>query len=141
MMIKSIEIIDYILLALSCFFVIMGLFRGASGFFSFISATIVSATVALTSWPIVCGYINSAWIRVLAIIVLVLLAYGAVRCLVGWLVNKLLAQPADAIFGMVLGAVLGALLIYIAANTALIREYSVIAREVSHLINVEKDVR
>lgn len=141
MMIKSIEIIDYILLALLCFFVIMGLFRGASGFFSFISATIVSATVALTSWPIVCGYTNSAWIRVLAIIVLVLLAYGVVRCLVGWLVNKLLAQPADAIFGMVLGAVLGALLIYIAANTALIREHSVIAREVSHLINVEKDVR
>lgn len=141
MMVKSIEILDYVLLALSCFFVIMGLFRGASGFFSFISATIVSATVALTAWSIICGYTATLWIRVVAIIVLVLLAFGVVRTMVGWLVNKLLSQPADAIFGLVLGASLGALLIYIAANTAIIREYSVIAREVSRLINVEKDVQ
>ena len=141
MMVKSIEILDYVLLALSCFFVIMGLFRGASGFFSFISATIVSATVALTAWSIICGYTATLWIRVVAIIVLVLLAFGVVRTMVGWLVNKLLSQPADAIFGLVLGASLGALLIYIAANTAIIREYSVIAREVSRLINVENDVQ
>ena len=70
-----------------------------------------------------------------------LVVFGLVRVVVGRIVSRLLSQPADSIFGLVLGAALGALLIYVVAGIPVAREYSVIAREVSRLIEVNGDAR
>lgn len=139
MITQSIEIADYAFLALSCFFVILGLFRGASGVFSFVAATVVSIAFSIFIWTYITGFFESQWVRVTLLIILGLLAFGFVRVIVEGLVTALLAQPADSIFGVILGIALGALVIYIAANIPLVREHSVIAREVSHLIEVHEN--
>lgn len=137
----SIEIADYVLLALSCFFVILGVFRGVSGFFSLVSGSIVSFASSVFLWPVICGRFASPWVRVALVILAALVVFGLVRVVVGRVVSRLLSQPADSIFGLVLGAALGALLIYVAAGIPVAREYSVIAREVSRLIEANGDAR
>lgn len=136
-----IEIADYVLLALSCFFVILGVFRGVSGFFSLVSGSIVSFASSVFLWPVICGRFASPWVRVALIILAALVVFGLVRVVVGRIVSRLLSQPADSIFGLVLGAALGALLIYVVAGIPVAREYSVIAREVSRLIEANGDAR
>lgn len=138
---SGIEIVDYVILALACFFVILGLFRGVSGVFSLISASIISFAVSVFLWPQTKEFIDPLWLRVVAIIVLALITFGLVRVIVGKFVSKLLAQPADSIFGAVIGLMLGALLVYISANIPIVRDNSVIAREVSHLIEANEDVQ
>lgn len=138
---SGIEIVDYVILALACFFVILGLFRGVSGVFSLISASIISFAVSVFLWPQTKEFIDPLWLRVVAIIVLALITFGLVRVIVGKFVSKLLAQPADSIFGAVIGLMLGALLVYISANIPVVRDNSVIAREVSHLIEANEDVQ
>lgn len=137
----SIEIADYVLLALSCFFVILGVFRGVSGFFSLVSGSIVSFASSVFLWPVICGRFASPWVRAALIILAALVVFGLVRVVVGRIVSRLLSQPADSIFGLVLGAALGALLIYVVAGIPVAREYSVIAREVSRLIEANGDAR
>lgn len=134
MITQSIEIADYAFLALSCFFVILGLFRGASGVFSFVAATVVSIAFSIFIWTYITGFFESQWVRVTLLIILALLAFGLVRVIVDGLVTALLAQPADSIFGVILGIALGALVIYIAANIPKARDVSVIARESYELI-------
>ncbi len=134
MITQSIEIADYAFLALSCFFVILGLFRGASGVFSFVAATVVSIAFSIFIWTYITGFFESQWVRVTLLIILGLLAFGFVRVIVDGLVTALLAQPADSIFGVILGIALGALVIYIAANIPKARDVSVIARESYELI-------
>lgn len=134
MITQSIEIADYAFLALSCFFVILGLFRGASGVFSFVAATVVSIAFSIFIWTYITGFFESQWVRVTLLIILGLLAFGLVRVIVDGLVTALLAQPADSIFGVILGIALGALVIYIAANIPKARDVSVIARESYELI-------
>lgn len=138
---NCIEIADYVLLALSCFFVILGLFRGVSGFFSLVGASVVSFATSVFLWPGVCGRFASPWVRVVAIVLAALVVFGLVRIIVARFVSRLLSQPADSMFGLLLGLALGGLLIYIVASVPMAREYSVIAREVSHLIKVHEDVR
>lgn len=137
----SIEIADYVLLALSCFFVILGVFRGVSGFFSLVSGSIVSFASSVFLWPVICGRFASPWVRAALVILAALVVFGLVRVVVGRIVSRLLSQPADSIFGLVLGAALGALLIYVVAGIPVAREYSVIAREVSRLIEANGDAR
>ncbi len=134
MITQSIEIADYAFLALSCFFVILGLFRGASGVFSFVAATVVSIAFSIFIWTYITGFFESQWVRVTLLIILGLLAFGLVRVIVDGLVTALLAQPADSIFGVILGIALGALVIYIAANIPKARDVSIIARESYELI-------
>ena len=64
-------------------------------------------------------------------LVATLLAFGLVRLIVKKLVNGLLAQPTDALFGMLIGAGLGVLLLIAWARSGLYLEYSALARECS----------
>lgn len=102
--------------------------------FSFVAATVVSIAFSIFIWTYITGFFESQWVRVTLLIILALLAFGLVRVIVDGLVTALLAQPADSIFGVILGIALGALVIYIAANIPKARDVSVIARESYELI-------
>lgn len=108
---------------------ILGLFRGASGLFSFVSATIISIAAGIIVWPYAVSLCDQTSVRYLIVIVASLLAFGFVRVAVKKVVNGLLSQPADSIFGFLIGAAASLMLIYIAANIPKARDVSVIARE------------
>lgn len=137
----SLTILDYVLLALSCFFVILGLFRGASGVFSFIAASVISFSTGVFIWEPLCSLDVPSWAHFVIAIVLGLIVFGIVRLIVKKLVNSLLAQPADSIFGLLLGLATSVLLVYVAAGLPLARENSVIAREASSYIKAGQNVR
>lgn len=137
----SLTILDYVLLALSCFFVILGLFRGASGVFSFIAASVISFSTGVFTWESVCSLNVPTWAHFVITLVLGLVVFGIVRFMVKKLVNSLLAQPADSIFGLLLGFATSVLLVYVAAGLPLARENSVIAREASSYIKAGENVR
>ena len=66
-----------------------------------------------------------------ATLVAALLAFGLVRLVVKRLVNGLLAQPSDALFGFAVGAGLGVLLLFAWAYSGFHLEYSNLATEVA----------
>ena len=126
--------VDYVLLTFSCLLVILGLFRGASGFFALVSATIISIAVGMLVWPYAVSLNDQTSVRYLIVIVGSLLAFGLVRVVVKKIVNGLLSQPADSIFGFLIGVAASLMLVYIAANVSMVRDVSVIARESYELI-------
>lgn len=127
-------VLDYILLTVSCLLVILGLFRGASGLFSFVSATIISIAAGIIAWPYAVSLSDQTSVRYFIVIVGSLLAFGLVRVVVKKVVNGLLSQPADSIFGFLIGAAASLMLLYIAANIPKARDVSIIARESYELI-------
>ena len=62
---------------------------------------------------------------------LLLLVFGLVRIVVKKLVNGLLSQPSDALFGMLTGAVFGLLILVAWAYSGFHLEYSNLATEVA----------
>jgi hypothetical protein len=79
-------------------------------------------------------YFEVLWARGLAVLLAVLFAFWIVRVLVRKLVNGLLAQPADSIFGFLSGLILGALLPVGWAFSGLFLEYSHLASEVARYV-------
>ena len=63
----------------------------------------------------------------IGLLVLVLLVFGLVRALVKRVINGILAQPSDALFGFLIGAAFGALVAVAWAWSGLYLEYSVLA--------------
>jgi hypothetical protein len=112
----------------------MGLFRGFSGTLAFLAALAAGGVVASFMWPFSVDFTHEAWLRGAVTIVASLLAFGIVRLVVKKLVNGLLAQPSDAIFGMLVGAAGGSLLAVGWAGSGMFLEYSTIASMVSAII-------
>jgi hypothetical protein len=127
-------VLDYTLLTISCLLVILGLFRGASGIFSFVAATIISIAAGIIVWPYALSLSDQASVRYLIVIVGSLVAFGFIRVVVKKVVNGLLSQPADSIFGFLTGAAASLMLLYVAANIPKARDVSIIARESYELI-------
>jgi uncharacterized membrane protein required for colicin V production len=118
---------DYILCALTLVAAILGLFRGFSGTLAFVCAVVCAGVVASLSWPYSERFIEEIWLRSAVTIVSSLLAFGLVRIIVKKLVNGLLAQPTDAIFGSLVGIVSGTLLTIAWAWSGMFLEYSTLA--------------
>lgn len=127
-------VLDYTLLTISCLLVILGLFRGASGIFSFVAATIISIAAGIIVWPYALSLSDQTSVRYLIVIVGSLVAFGFIRVVVKKVVNGLLSQPADSIFGFLTGAAASLMLLYVAANIPKARDVSIIARESYELI-------
>ena len=127
-------VLDYTLLTISCLLVILGLFRGASGIFSFVAATIISIAAGIIVWPYALSLSDQTSVRYLVVIVGSLVAFGFIRVVVKKVVNGLLSQPADSIFGFLTGAAASLMLLYVAANIPKARDVSIIARESYELI-------
>ena len=122
---------DYALVAATAAMAIIGLFRGLSGTIAFVLASAVASFVGSFGWTWSASLTDVAWQRGCGVLVATLVAFGIVRACVKRLVHGLLAQPSDALFGMLAGAALGALVVVAWAWSGLYLEYSSIVQEVS----------
>jgi len=122
---------DYVVLGVAAVFAAAGLFRGLSGTIGFLSASVASAATGTFGWPLSARWLQSPWTRGLAVFVAALLVFGIVRLVVKKSVNGLLAQPSDAVFGMVVGVAAAALLVVAWAYSGFYTELSSIASEVA----------
>lgn len=98
---------DYVLLAVTLGSTVIGAFIGFSGALAFLGGTVVGVLGGKVAWMLSAGRIDSGWPRVLVTLVAGLVIFGLVRWCVRRIVNGLLRQPADAVFGMIVAALTG----------------------------------
>lgn len=122
---------DYVLCGLTIVMSVLGLFRGFSGTLGFVLGAIAAAFAAFFGWAYSASFTDVAWQRGAGVLVATLLTFGIVRLIVKKLVNGLLAQPSDAIFGFLIGAALGVLILVAWAYSGAYLEYSTLAKEAS----------
>lgn len=122
---------DYVLGAFAMVMAVMGMFRGLSGTLAFLVACGVSIVVGSTTWPYSETLSMSLWARGGITLLAVLLSFGVVRIVVRKLVNGILAQPADAIFGSIAGLLVVGLVVVGWAYIGTHLEYSNIASMVA----------
>ena len=126
-MIEHFQIADWILCGLTVVMAVLGLFRGFSGTLAFLIASLSAALAGNFGWFYTLNFTDVIWQRVLAVLIGTLLVFGLVRLFVKKLVNGLLAQPTDAIFGFLTGAAFGALLLAAWIWSGIYLEYSYLA--------------
>ena len=120
---------DYVLCGITVVMAVLGLFRGFSGTLGFVLGVVAAAFAASFSWAYSASFTDVAWQRGAGVLVATLLVFGLVRLIVKKLVNGLLAQPSDAIFGFLIGAALGVLILVAWAYSGAYLEYSTLAKE------------
>lgn len=125
---------DYVLVGIAAVMAITGLFRGFSGTIAFFAGVAALAISAALGWKYSAEFVDATWARALATLVVALLAFGVVRMIVRKLVNGLLAQPSDALFGFLLGALFGALVVVGWAASGMYLEYSNLATEAAKFL-------
>ena len=119
---------DYVCIAVTVLFCVLGVFRGFSGSLAFFVACGAAGTAALFLWPHTLTVTGVLWLRGVGVALAALLMFGIVRITVKKTVKKLLDQPADSLFGLVLGVVISALLLAGWAYSGIYLEYSVLVR-------------
>lgn len=122
---------DYVLCGVTLVMAVTGLFRGFSGTLAFMLATVAAAGAGFLGWPYSASFTPVLWMRGAGTLVGVLLVFGLVRLIVKKLVGGLLAQPSDALFGAVIGSLIGVLLLVIWSYTGFHIEYSNLAQEIA----------
>ena len=122
---------DYAICGITIVMAVLGLFRGFSGTLGFVLGAVAAAFAASFGWVHSASFTDVAWQRGAGVLVVTLLVFGVVRLSVKKLVNGLLAQPSDAIFGFLVGAALGVLILVAWAYSGAYLEYSTLAREAS----------
>ena len=130
-MVEGFQPADYVICGITIVMAVLGLFRGFSGTLGFVLGAVVAVFAASFGWAYSASFTDVAWQRGAGVLVVTLLAFGIVRLIVKKLVNGLLAQPSDAIFGFLVGAALGVLVLVAWAYSGVYLEYSTLAREVS----------
>lgn len=133
-MIEGFQAADYALCGFTLIMACLGLFRGFSGTLGFVLGAIAAAFTATFGWAYSASFSAVAWQRGAGVLVATLLAFGLVRLIVKKLVNGLLAQPSDAIFGFLTGAALGALVLLAWAYSGAFLEYSTLAKQVASYV-------
>ena len=122
---------DYTICGITIVMAVLWIFRGFSGTLGFVLGAVAAAFAASFGWVYSASLTDVAWQRGAGVLVVTLLAFGIVRLIVKKLVNGLLAQPSDAIFGFLVGAALGVLILVAWAYSGAYLEYSTLAREAS----------
>ena len=122
---------DYALCGITVVMSVLGLFRGFSGTLGFALGAVAAVFAASFGWVYSASLTGVVWQRGAGVLVATLLAFGIVRLIVKKLVNGLLAQPSDAVFGFLTGAALGVLILAAWAYSGAYLEYSILAKEVS----------
>ena len=126
-MIDGFQPADYVLCGITVVMAVLGLFRGFSGTLGFVLGVVAAAFAGSFGWAYSASLTDVLWQRGAGVLVVTLLAFGIVRLIVKKLVNGLLAQPSDAIFGFLTGAALGALILAAWAFSGAYLEYSTLA--------------
>lgn len=98
---------DYIILGVSLAAAILGMFGGFSGALAFLAGVGAAVATLRFGWGYLESRIETPWVLGLAALVCALVAFGIARLIVKKCVKNLLAQPADAIFGVLVAAVAG----------------------------------
>ena len=122
---------DYVLGGVTVAMAVLGLFRGFSGTLAFFIAVAVAVLAATFGWPYSASFTPVVWMRAAGTLVGTLLVFGIVRLLVKKLVNGLLSQPSDAIFGFLIGVAFGGLLLLGWVLSGFHLEYSALATELA----------
>ena len=122
---------DYALCGLTLVLAVTGLFRGFSGTLAFVLATASAVLAGMFGWTYSESFTPVVWMRVAGMLVGTLLVFGLVRMIVKKLVNGLLAQPSDALFGMAIGALCGVVVLVAWASSGLYPEYSNLVKAVA----------
>ena len=130
-MVEGFQPADYAICGITIVMAVLGLFRGFSGTLGFVLGAVAAAFAASFGWVHSASFTDVAWQRGAGVLVVTLLAFGVVRLVVKKLVNGLLAQPSDAIFGFLIGVALGVLILVAWAYSGAYLEYSTLAREAS----------
>ena len=130
-MVEGFQPADYAICGVTIVMAVLGLFRGFSGTLGFVLGAVAAAFAASFGWVHSASFTEVAWQRGAGVLVVTLLAFGIVRLIVKKLVNGLLAQPSDAIFGFLIGVALGVLILVAWAYSGAYLEYSTLAREAS----------
>ena len=120
---------DYVICGITIVMAVLGLFRGFSGTLGFVLGAVAAAFAASFGWVYSASVTTVAWQRGAGVLVATLLVFGIVRLVVKKLVNGLLAQPSDAIFGLLIGVALGVLVLAAWAYSGAYLEYSFLAKE------------
>lgn len=128
---------DYVLLALAAVCALTGLFRGFSGTLAFFVAVFAALAGGYAAWIHGAAFLENAWTRGLAAFVCALLAYGIARLIVKKLVNGLLAQPSDAILGLLAGVLVVLLAVVFLARLGFGADVSVLIRLAQPYVGVE----
>lgn len=124
---------DYVLCAFAVFVSVTGLFRGFSGSLAFLAASGAAGSVAAFGWPWSENVTGVMWQRAGGVFIVSLLTFGLVRVIVKKTVNGLLAQPSDALFGFLTGALTAALVVFAWAYSGIYLEYSNLASYVAEV--------
>lgn len=125
---------DYVLLAFGALCALVGLFRGLSGTLAFFVAIGAAVGVGDGVWLLSPPYIETVGLRALASFVAALVAFGLVRLLVKKLVNGILAQPSDALFGLLIGLFVAMVVAFVWAKSGVGTEYSTLIQSLQTLI-------
>ena len=125
---------DYAICGITVVMAVLGLFRGFSGTLGFVLGAVAASFAGSFGWAYSATLTNVAWQRGAGVLVVTLLAFGIVRLVVKKLVNGLLAQPSDAIFGFLIGVAVGALMLVAWAYSGVHLEYSVLASLVASYV-------
>lgn len=81
---------------------VIGLFIGFSGALAFLFGTAAAVGAAYFSWEMAADFVSQTPLRALAVGLLALVVFGAVRWVVRKCVHGIVAQPGDSIFGALL---------------------------------------
>jgi hypothetical protein len=128
---EGFQTVDWVFAAVALALVAMGLFRGFSGVVAFAAGAGAAAAASAYGWPYVVREVGTEWIRFALAGAAAIVVFGVVRIAVKKLVNGLLAQPTDAIAGVVVGAAVAAALLFAASRFEWTLERSLLAREVA----------
>ena len=123
----ALQTADYIYLIASAVIVIMGLFRGLSGIFAFVNAVVAAGVLSVFFWGRICDSFPSLWMRALVVIVLSVVTFSVVRCVVKFVMRKMLSQPSDSIIGIFVSLALCVVALCSASTLPVVREYSSLA--------------
>ena len=133
-MVEGFQVADYVLCGVTIVAAVTGLFRGFSGTLAFALATAAASLCGSLGWSYSATMTDVAWQRGAGVLVATLLTFGIVRIVVKKLVNGLLSQPSDALFGGLVGAGLGVAVVVVWAYSGLFPEYSMLVRTVASYI-------
>ena len=125
---------DYVLCGLAIAAAVTGLFRGFSGTLAFALASAAAVASGAFGWGQSAAITDALWARAGGVLIVSLLVFGIVRLIVKKLVNGLLSQPADALFGTLAGAAICLAALVAWAKSGLFLEYSAIARAVAKYV-------
>ena len=125
---------DYVLCGLALAMAVTGLFRGFSGTLAFAIASAAAYAAGMASWSYSACLTDVAWQRGACVLVVSLVAFGLMRFIVKKTVNGLLAQPADALFGALVGALLGVAVLVVWAWSGVFPEHSALVRMVAEYV-------